>query len=194
MNIWYVGVFVYLFACTCAYIVKLLSRLCALHVCGYRRAMTDTSPISAWAFLSLCFSQCCVINSSPGLLLQILPFMKERQNRCWSPSTCVRVTSKPTRPPLIVSEAFITIRSSPLGLLVWAWDYNIPFVTPSLWLFHQIQVFISYLPLSVYPSVSHCLDLLSVYPHKPDFQRRCFGDSLKALNVFAKDTSELSFW
>ncbi len=119
---------------------------------------THTSPITAWVSSSpllasdLHVSWSVARPASPGPLLHIPPFSQRRNKNHRAdadhPSTCVRVTSEPACLSLIVSVAFIAMCSSLQGSLVWVWNDNIFFVTPSSWLSNQSHLFILYLTSS----------------------------------------------
>lgn len=184
-----------LFVCmhTCVYCemaFTLFFFFCVRFLCvgiQHHDAATHTSPITAW-----------VSSSSPLLVSDLVSWSVARsaipmpppshsslfseknecQSRCWSPllSTCVRVTSEPR-------EAFIAVCSSLLGSLVWVWDHNILFVTPSL--IRANSLFLT----SLHPPFHVSILSETWFP-----EWMFFRHSLEVLNVLAKDTSGLSFW
>lgn len=122
---------------------------------------THTSSITAWVSSSPLLASDLHVSWSvarpaiPGPPPSHSSFLSEKKNKNHradadhpvSPHACMW-RQNPACLSLIVSEAFIAMCSSPQGLLVWVWDYNIFFVTPSSWLFNQSQLFISYLTSS----------------------------------------------
>lgn len=169
----YVFTYMWVFVCLYAHVRVLWNGghtyfygvFCAWESESHHDAATHTSPITAWVSSSPLLASDFHVSWSVARPAISRPppshfsFLLEKKIKmtCWSPlrSTCVCVTSEPACLSLIVSEAFIAMCSSLQGSLVWVWDYNILFVTSSLWLFNQSQLFIiSYITSS---SFSLCL-------------------------------------
>lgn len=186
-----------LFACTRACIVKWLSRFFFLCVCVFcawesnivmlpltlRQSLHEFLHLLHSSFLIFMFLGVLHDQPFPGPLLHIPPFsLKETNARAdadhlFSPHACVWRQSPPAC-LWLSREAFIAMCSSLLGSLVWVWDHNILFVTPSL-----IR--------------ANCLFLLfhvSILPETWFPEWMFFRHSLEVLNVLAKDTAGLSLW